>query len=659
MTTTPEVICGDYYERGVVLIRPRSPILHAAAATHLARSALVDMSGVTRITTDGSWAQVGTATDHLTGTLNVTCAAAVVLQKDDVFVSAIRVKCDGAVHRSAYSTEVVGLALAAQLSSDTEILSDCQAALKMCHRSSHGKRMNSPLSQVLSSGIHNRAHNMRWVKAHPERSKPIQQFTLDDRSIYAADLLAGGRMSEFMAFTGLSADKIAETSDVAVLADYSNLAMITVVDDSGRPVLEPTRVREKRLMLEEYQRGRTRPQFVHGTPLFGAAIRQPARTLKLSYNGQRSRAQWVRIMWDKHFTGSAQLRYGAAGSSGHCKCCLGDQIESQAHIIRHCTGGSMPALRDAATRTMSAYVTKLTREAHPRAAILAAIREMILGDDGAELWTGMLTPLTRERLDHLTRHVPAGPETAQLNALIHNLCRPLATGVSDMYTERSRILAELAAPRAADQPPSTPTIPTDFDAIRRLAAAAVAKKKKQASDKRAARQPPPVRHPRPAPTRRTLTLHRWFRRSVLNDDDDDDKFICTNTNQNGQKSCIFVYGESNDATNDVTNVIDAVDVVGDVISLSTDDCTNTATNNDEDVIGGRHTKKRGRAHSSQAIATDTAPARRRRLADARRLIELDGVRPLETYFTSTIPAQAAQLRRREKDDNIDDLASFS
>jgi hypothetical protein len=252
VTTTPEVIRGEYYERGVVLIRPRTPILTAAADSHPARSALVDMSGVTRITTDGSWAQAGTATDHLTGNLTVTCAAAVVLQKDDVFVGAIRVKCDGEIHRSAYSTEVVGLALAAQLSSDTAILSDCQAALKLCHRSSHGKRMNSPLSQVLSSGIHNRAHNMRWVKAHPERSKPIQQFTLDDRSIYAADLLAGGRTSEFMAFTGLSADKIAETSDVAVLADYSNLAMITVVDDSGRPVLEPTRVREKRLMLEEY-----------------------------------------------------------------------------------------------------------------------------------------------------------------------------------------------------------------------------------------------------------------------------------------------------------------------------------------------------------------------------------------------------------------------
>jgi len=140
-----------------------------------------DLSGVTRLTTDGSWAQAGTTVDHLVGTLTTTCAAAVVLQKGDTFVGAIKIDCDGLTHKSAYSVEVVGLAYAAKLGVDVEILSDCQSALKLCQQSSHGKCPNTPMAHILASGIHNRARNMRWTKAHPERRKPIANFTSEER----------------------------------------------------------------------------------------------------------------------------------------------------------------------------------------------------------------------------------------------------------------------------------------------------------------------------------------------------------------------------------------------------------------------------------------------------------------------------------------------
>jgi hypothetical protein len=325
------------------------------------------------------------------GTLTTTCAAAVVLQKGDIFVGAIKIDCDGLTHKSAYSVEVVGLAYAAKLGVDVEILSDCQSALKLCQQSSHGKCPNTPMAHILASGIHNRARNMRWTKAHPERRKPIADFTSEERSIYAADLLAGGKLAEFSNFTGIPIAAVQTTTDHEVLESYLRQTQLTIADSDGRAVLESTRMREKRLDLEQYQRGRRRPQFANGTPLFGAMIRQPAKTIKLTYNGQRSRAQWVRIMWDKHFTGDAQKRYGTS-SSGGCNCCMTGQLETQTHILLECSAGSIPLLRRNAVRHMSAFVTRLTRQSHPHANILAKLREIAVSEDGAQLWTGMLSP---------------------------------------------------------------------------------------------------------------------------------------------------------------------------------------------------------------------------------------------------------------------------
>ena len=340
--------------------------------------------------------------------------------------------------------------------------------------------------QLLTAGLRGRAHNIRWTKAHPERAKSDPgTFTSEERSIFAADLLAGGRRAEFLAFTGLADSDIRLTTDVRILQQCARLAPIMVSDAAGRPLTTTVRERDRRQWLTTYMKGRLRPQFAHGTPAFAAAIRQPAKTAKLSYNGQRSRAQWVRITWDKHFSGAAALRYGTQGCDGVCKCCPSGEVESQDHIIQRCTGGSMEVLRSSAIRNMAAVVVNLVREHHPHAQLLLEIQDIILSADGAQLWTGMLTPAIRARLELITQFVPQGDQTAQLNALIHNMCRPLATGASDLYTERSRLLRHLASPMAA---PSTPTVPTDYLAIRRLAAAAQKRRAKAQRDSRLAKK---------------------------------------------------------------------------------------------------------------------------------------------------------------------------
>jgi len=646
VTTTPETIRGEFYQRQVALVRSRTPTLTMRDQIDLPPE--TDLSGVTRLTTDGSWTQAGTTVDHLTGMLTTTCAAAVVLQKGDIFVGAIKIDCDGSTHKSAYSVEVVGLAYAAKLSMDAEILSDCQSALKLCQQSSHGKCPNTPMAHILASGIRDRARNMRWTKAHPERRKTIANFTSDERSIYAADLLAGGNLVEFSKFTGIPIAAIQTTTDHKVLESYVRQTQLMIADSEGRAVLESTRMREKRLDLEQYQRGRRRPQFANGTPLFGAMMRQPAKTIKLTYNGQRSRAQWVRIMWDKHFTGDAQKRYGTS-SSGGCNCCMTGQLETQTHILLECSAGSIPLLRRSAVRHMSAFVTRLTRQSHPHANILAKLREIAVSEDGAQLWTGMLSPPMRRRLSDLTQFVPPGPETAQLNALIHNMCRPLATGAADIYTERCRLLSEKN--RAQDAPPSEPTQPTDFDAALRAAAAAVRRKKlarKKKLDQLSSAAQAKIA-PRSNNRKPVATLHRWFRRRVIADDDDDNNNNDSNTSrttrhppinntlrptdQSLNDGCTTDCDVFPDALRGDLYDVDAVDIVGDIHNSSA--TTNTAPNNVVSVTGERHTKKRRRA-SALCDTEDTAPTRRRRIAEARHAIMLTGVRAIDTYFTRTV-----------------------
>jgi hypothetical protein len=232
------------------------------------------------------------------------------------------------------------------------------------------------------------------------------------------------------------------------------------------------------------------------------------------------------------------------------------------------------------------------------------------------------------------------------------MCRPLATGAADIYTERCRLLSERN--RAQDAPPSEPTQPTDFDAARRAAAAAVRRKKlarKKKLDRLSSEAQAKIAL-RTNNKKPTATLHRWFRRRVLADDDDDDDDDNNNDSNTSRtthhppinntlqptdpplnKDCATDCDVFADALRDDLCDVDAVDIVGDIHNSSA--TTNTAPNNVVSVTGERHTKKRGRA-SALYNTEDTAPTRRRRIAEARHAIMLTGVRAIDTYFTRTV-----------------------
>ena len=501
--------------------------------------------------------------------------------------------------------------------------------------------------QLLSAGLRGRGHNIRWTKAHPERRQPdTRRFTSEQRSIYAADLLAGGDMEGFLKFTGLRREDVTHTTDVAILTECSRLAPLMLSDSRGLPVTVAVRDHDKLRMLERYKDGRTRDQFRDGTPMFAAAIRQPAKTVKLTYNGQRSRAQWTRIVWDKHFTGAARERYGAQPGAGVCKCCQGGELETQAHIILRCDGGSMATLRSAAIRTMSAVVVKLAREHHPYTQLLLQIQDLVLGDEGAQLWTGMISPSMLVNLDSITQFVPPGDETAHLNALVHNMCRPLATGVSDMYTERSRLLAKVDA---GTPDTSAPTVPTNFPLLIRTAAAA---QKRRAQAKRRSRlvtatlppSPPKEEDTGPSPSPGGQQRHT----GTEGEDTDVSSHIDTPSSGLASvtscpshipvlPSALATTIHDADALTSPTNHNTTVPPLLDddtVTHLHDDTCIPVRSVGDGDTLrahsAGQSTKtKAARANTKLALA-----AAAKRMSDARLALRLSGMRTLDTYFKS-------------------------
>ena len=215
----------------------------------------------------------------------------------------------------------------------------------------------------------------------------------------------------------------------------------------------------------------------------------------------------------------------------------------------------------------------------------------------------MVSPAIRAQLDMITQFVPEGPETAHLNALIHNMCRPLATGAADIYTERCRLLT-LSNTTGANDRDLVPTQPTDFAAVIRRAADA---RKRRAKAKRLRQQALVEARTHGRPTQTALVEDspvrlptRRLRKNIL--DESDTHITMTNN--------------TDDNTNTNMKLHDAIDVnVHDITYVS--DASPTGDGDDGD---------------SAAPVRPLASTGTRREQMSRIVMRLSGVRPITTFF---------------------------
>ena len=443
------------------------------------RSIDIEWGSATSCTTDGSWSQSGNVTQHLTNDLVTSCGAALVLTDGESFTGAVRITGEPSLHHHAFTVESIALATAIISRPDLPVYSDCKGAIGFIERCSHGRYRSNDLSW-LTEPLRDRGHHLSWIPSHPEKTTPLHQFTMSQRAIYAADLLAGDEITAFCAYTGLEASSIQHLSDVDVLECLSQ-DLLFQLRYQGKPltVLPSKLYKSKR--FSKYQAERTSFRRASTPSLAGKLLRLSKKD-KICYFGSRGSRQASLIAWDWHWTGERQARFGGQAvdhvptDPALCPLCQTGP-ETQHHIALECTGGSMQRLRAYAQKAVYAEVTRAVRQHSPLSRYMEEFADLAFTHShGHELWIGMLSPAMITCLEELTATIPFASAKAAASALV-SLSKLLRLSLSDMYKERARLLT-LKRTARSDSFPTTPTNHTALLAQLKKTGRSKAKKRK-------------------------------------------------------------------------------------------------------------------------------------------------------------------------------------
>ena len=135
--------------------------------------------------TDGSWATERTLDQFLLGKFDKRAGGAIILSDGMTWVHRLQVGIDVEV-TSAFDVELICILIAneiaASLGSKVVIHSDCQAAINVANGGYSEGFYNTINAWKKESEV-----TVEKIKAHPERYKPMEEWTWHDRDIWTAD----------------------------------------------------------------------------------------------------------------------------------------------------------------------------------------------------------------------------------------------------------------------------------------------------------------------------------------------------------------------------------------------------------------------------------------------------------------------------------------
>ena len=445
--------------RNILSVRYRRAHCEAKAEQ---RRLPIAFGGATSCTTDGSYSKSGNVIELVTGSEVVRCGAAMVMMTGDVFSGAVEVKCNGALHSGAPSVELVALQAGVLVDEALEFRTDCKGAKGALERFSHGKPYSHKMGWLMAD-LRNRGRNLKWIRSHPERRGPIAAFNAEEKAIFAADLLAGGDIDGFVRFTGVERSAIQIITDVEVFECLAQSAVFQL-RLNGSPLTKSMSDLVSEHSMQVYQANRS--SFLrYANPRWAYAI-APKQKKTTPYAGHGGWNQAVRICWQWHWLGDREARFGTGSDDvdvterGLCQMC-GLYVETQAHVIRECMGGSMHRIRVAAERDVNSMVLKEVKRGYMAATVMESYSRIAFSHSlGHELWVGMLSPTMVGLLEEIVERVPMNLAKSTMISL-RNVSRILRHACDDVYTERSRLLSKkrMAGRRAI------PTIPADYLAL--------------------------------------------------------------------------------------------------------------------------------------------------------------------------------------------------
>jgi len=349
--------------------------------------------------TDGSFKRVdGDISDILmygSGGTKVATAAVVIMRAGDKWrdepVVTVRVLEGGKYVDNAYPMEMTGVVLAHMIAKDIgwpyTINTDCEGLFKTLTSSKEARDFTRRDNCVLLQAGKQGKENLRWVRAHPERTgKSEQAWSKDEWGIFLADRAAAGKYDQWP--SDILAMKFSVKME-EVLANQVKERQWIWVDDKDCPITDTVSKRVKKARMEEYLVVRDRLRAVRdkepkwkGTCALFAAHQFEMRGMDV---GERARA--ARLVWDKGFHGGNINKYGILGSA---ECVMCGEEDGARHWMVECQHPDCVVLREDARQQLETNLSEINNEDGKERALMECMWDMAMEHKDADrIWTGL------------------------------------------------------------------------------------------------------------------------------------------------------------------------------------------------------------------------------------------------------------------------------
>lgn len=306
---------------------------------------------------------------------------------------------------SAFDMELMMLLVAHIMRCESSIiLSDCKSAIQVMIDGVGG--WNSAKGGLLRAAAAKigGAVNITHTPAHPERGINKDKrhlWTADENGIYLADLLAGGKFSEFTYLTGQEPIHIPEidiTRACVRLAGYGfnipqvgyYLGTIKELEDKFRQEnYLAKRDKVTRHLKHARQDQEDQEDHEEGQHWVGSSMTFMASLMRKRSEGIVARAASQRICMDKRLTGANMFHYGVMDEiEGSCRFC--GKIDTLSHQVTDCDRYEVVEARALAKKNLSDAKIELSKKQCHKVQKALRMYEDILDDaHSGAAWLGL------------------------------------------------------------------------------------------------------------------------------------------------------------------------------------------------------------------------------------------------------------------------------
>jgi hypothetical protein len=350
--------------------------------------------------TDGSWEDRAPAGDRLMGVHNYRAGGAVViLGADGRYKGYYTVLSEGQEeYIKAFDMELMMLIVAHMMSNGNknQIYSDCESAIKVMRdgkwgwKSSKGSLLRSAAARLVNVA------DITHISAHPERGVNKDRkdlWTAQDKGIYLADLLAGGKFQEFADMTQSEPILITEQRIKLMCVKIAGYGL--VLEGKGfflgslKELADSVRMKTYLADRDKVTRGIDHNALHPTRHWVGSSTELLASFCRNNGEGEVCSAARNRIGYDKKLTLANKYHYRMVQGREDMKCRFCGNDDTLSHQIATCVRWEVVEARNAAIANVEKSILKLSKKDNKVERALKMYMKILLEVNSGNAWLGL------------------------------------------------------------------------------------------------------------------------------------------------------------------------------------------------------------------------------------------------------------------------------